>query len=95
MENLRDNLQSANVEAYLGDIKELLEKHYGEHAVYHDGKRVAIEKDVLAAQHYVYEYNLEKSGEPILIRHIIPLTKEQVEELRTTGDVKVNKLKIH
>ena len=81
MINVRDNSQSANTEAYLRDIKELLEKYYGKYAVYYDGKRVTIEEDVLVAQYYVEKNVLGKTKESVLIQHIIPLNKKEVKEV--------------
>ncbi|MEK6874089.1 MAG: hypothetical protein AABW91_04540 [Nanoarchaeota archaeon] len=81
MESTRDNPQSANVEAYLRDIKELLEKHYGEYVVYHDGQQILI-----AASKGETYYGLEERGllgkQLTLIKKIKPLNQRQVEKLR-------------
>lgn len=82
------NNQSANIEAYLSDLKYLLENHYGEYAVYINGEKVAIEKCAVTAQYYVHEHGLEKQNKPILINQIRPLNEQEVKELRSPRVVK-------
>lgn len=86
MINTRDNSQSVNVEAYLRDIKELLEKHYGEYAVYEGGRRVSIEKDSDSANRCIIENLLKGKGSLFLAKKIEPLDEEQIRILRNTNE---------
>ncbi|GEM_PF-5975978 len=86
MLDTRDNTPDANIEAYVRDLKFLLEKHYGEYVVYQNGARVTVEKDIGSARDYVSKNSLRKSGLSVLIQHIEPLDEEQIRILRNTNE---------
>jgi len=83
----RGNPQSENVEAYLRDIKELLEKHYGKYVVYQSGQQVLISGSRDEAYHALEERGLLKN-KPTLVQKIEPLEEIQVIKLRSSRVVR-------
>ena len=86
MLDIRDNTQDANIEAYVRDLKFLLEKHYGEYVVYEGGRRVSIEKDSDSANRYIIENLSKGKGSLFLAKKIEPLDEEQIRILRNTDE---------